>query len=162
MVSKRLDVLQRVRYRAALAAGAYDRRPMFARLAGDGVVWADGVVEPVDVVLLATGYRPSLGYLAGTGALGPDGAPLHRSGESRTLPGLAYVGLEFQRSFRSATVRGVGADARRVVERLTSASRRQMTGRPRRRRRVLAAVREEGNGPAGRGAGGPAVQQGRP
>src|SRR5918994_390191 len=95
------------RYRAALAAGAYDHRPPFTRLVADGVAWPDGSTEPVDAVLLATGYRPDPAY----------------------VPGLGYVGLEFQRSFRSNTVRGVGADAQRVLERLTSA--RAKSGRPR-------------------------------
>jgi len=117
------------RYRAALAAGGYEHRTMFRRLVADGVQWQDGSTEPVDAVLLATGYRPDLSYLAGTAALDEPGAPLHRAGVSRTLPGLGYVGLEFQRSFRSNTVRGVGHDARRVVERLIA--RRAESGRPR-------------------------------
>ena len=117
------------RYRAALASGAYDQRAMFTRLVADGVAWPDGSIEPVDAVLLATGYRPDLAYLAGTAALAATGAPLHRAGISRTVPGLAYVGLEFQRGFRSATVRGAGGDARRVVERLTA--RRARSERPR-------------------------------
>jgi putative flavoprotein involved in K+ transport len=121
------------RYRAALASGAYDHRAMFTRLVADGVAWPDGSIEPVDAVLLATGYRPDLRYLAGTAALDATGAPLHRAGVSRTVRGLAYVGLEFQRSFRSNTVRGVGADAQRVVERLTA--RRVESARPRIARR---------------------------
>ena len=116
------------RYRAALAAGVYDRRPMFTRFTADGVQWADGSAEPVDAVILATGYRPSLDFLAGTPALGEHGEPLHRAGVSTTVPGLGYVGLEFQRSFRSATVRGVGPDARRVIRRLSR--RRARAGRP--------------------------------
>ena len=43
------------RYRAALAAGVYDQRPMFKRFTADGVQWADGRTEPVDAVILATG-----------------------------------------------------------------------------------------------------------
>ena len=69
----------------------------------------------------------------GTAALDATGAPLHRAGVSRTVPGLAYVGLEFQRSFRSNTVRGVGADAQRVVETLTA--RRAESAHPRVARR---------------------------
>jgi putative flavoprotein involved in K+ transport len=123
------------RYRAALAAGAYEHRAMFTRFVPDGVQWADGRTEPVDAVILATGYRPSLGFLAGTSALAADGEPLHRSGVSTTLPGLGYVGLEFQRSFRSATVRGVGPDAQRVLRRLAA----RRVGHPARRsaRRAL-------------------------
>jgi putative flavoprotein involved in K+ transport len=124
------------RYRAALDTGLYDRRPMFDRFTPDGVQWTDGRREPVDAVILATGYRPSLDFLAATPALDDLGRPLHRAGVSTTVAGLGYVGLEFQRSFRSATVRGVGPDARRVLRRLRaqrarrSASRRDPASQP--------------------------------
>ena len=36
---------------------------------------------------------------------------------SRTVPGLYFVGLPFQTSFASATLRGVGSDAELVVAR---------------------------------------------
>jgi putative flavoprotein involved in K+ transport len=111
-------VLDDGRYRGALATGDPDRRAMFSRLDGDHVVWGDGSRERVDAVILATGYRPNLGYLAGTGALDADGRPLHRAGVSSTVPGLGYVGLDYQRSIASATVRGVGRDAQHVTERL--------------------------------------------
>lgn len=111
-------VLDDGRYRAALASGNPDRRPLFARLRADSVEWADGSIERVDTVLLATGYRPALGYLDGTGALDSRGLPLHRGGVSTTVPGLGYVGLEFQRGFSSATLRGAHRDARFVLRRL--------------------------------------------
>ncbi|WP_017594196.1 flavin-containing monooxygenase [Nocardiopsis potens] len=106
------------RYRAAFASGNPDRREVFTRLEGGKAVWADGEAEPVDTVVLATGYRPALDYLEGSGALDGRGAPLHRGGVSTRVPGLGHVGLEFQRSFSSATLRGVGRDARHVVRRL--------------------------------------------
>lgn len=104
-------------YRAQIAAGNPGRRPMFTRLDGDHVVWHDGTRERVDVVLLATGFRPGVEYLGEAGALGGDGRPLHHGGISTVLPGLGYVGLEWQRSFASATLRGVGTDARHVLSR---------------------------------------------
>ncbi len=104
--------------RAALAAGSPDRRPMFARFSEDGVVWADGTHERVDAVLFATGYRPSLAYLAGLGALAEDGTALQRDGASTSVPGLYFVGLPRQRTAASATLRGVGPDARVVVRQL--------------------------------------------
>ncbi|MBA8956111.1 flavin-containing monooxygenase [Actinomadura namibiensis] len=110
-------------YRARIATGAPDRRPMFTRLDGDHVVWSDGTRERVDVVLLATGYRPGVDYLGGLGALDDAGRPLHRGGVSTVHPGLGYVGLEWQRSFASATLRGVGADARHVLTRLLGRAR---------------------------------------
>jgi putative flavoprotein involved in K+ transport len=106
------------RYRAAFGTGNPDRREMFTLLEGDKVTWSDGTVEQVDALVLATGYRPALDYLAPTGALDAQGRPPHRGGVSTTAPGLGYVGLEFQRSFSSATLRGVGRDARYVLRRL--------------------------------------------
>jgi putative flavoprotein involved in K+ transport len=111
-------VLDDGRYRAAIAAGRPDHRPLFDRLDGRDVVWADGRREPVDAVILATGYRPHLPYLVGTGALTADGEPLHRAGVSITMNGLGYVGLEYQRSIASATVRGGARDAAHVIRRL--------------------------------------------
>jgi putative flavoprotein involved in K+ transport len=104
-----------VGFRQTLAEGLVDVRPMFVALDGDQVVWSDGERERVDAVVLATGYRPGLDYLRELGALGPDGAPLHVGGISTTHLGLVYVGLEFQRSYASNTLRGVSADASTVV-----------------------------------------------
>ncbi len=112
-----VSVLDDGRYRTALQEHGVDRREMFSRFTPDGVVWADGTKEAVDAVVLATGYRPAFPYLTGSGALDADGRPLHRDGIA-TVPGLGFVGLEFQRSFSSKTLRGVGRDAGHVLPRL--------------------------------------------
>jgi cation diffusion facilitator CzcD-associated flavoprotein CzcO len=49
--------------REAERLGAYERRPMFDRIEPGGVRWADRV-EPVDVILWATGFRPAVDHLA--------------------------------------------------------------------------------------------------
>lgn len=116
-------VLDDGRYAAALAAGRPDRRPMVTRFTPEGVHWPDGTVEDVDTVILATGYRPDLDYLAAAGALDGAGWPVHCRGVSLTVPRLGYVGLPGQTGFASATVRGVGTDAHRVVQHLTRALR---------------------------------------
>ncbi|MFJ5546835.1 flavin-containing monooxygenase [Streptomyces sp. NPDC093225] len=73
------------RYRAAVTAGAPDRRPLFASADGKDVTWTDGSGEEVDTIILATGYRPHLPYLAPLNALEAKTArPLHRNGISRT------------------------------------------------------------------------------
>lgn len=102
-------------YSAAFQQGLLERRPMFQELSGDGVVWSDGSFEPADTILFATGYRPNLEYLRPLGALDEEGLPLHSGGLSLTHPGLVYLGLEFQRSFSSNTLRGVGQDADHVI-----------------------------------------------
>jgi putative flavoprotein involved in K+ transport len=104
-----------VGFQQTLADGLVDVRPMFIALDGDQVVWSRGERERVDAIILATGYRPSLGYLRELGALDRSGAPLHIGGISTTHLGLVYVGLEYQRSFASNTLRGVSADAAAVI-----------------------------------------------
>ena len=101
-------------YQHALESGRLDERRMFTRFDRGGVVWSDGGAEPVDTVLFATGYRPSLDYLRPLGAL-QDGMPRHTGGLSATHRGLGYVGLEFQRSFASNTLRGVYGDADHIA-----------------------------------------------
>ncbi|MDS0137541.1 MULTISPECIES: NAD(P)-binding domain-containing protein [unclassified Amycolatopsis] len=113
-------VLDSGRYREALAAGSPDRRDMFTRLEDDQVRWPDGSRERVDAVILATGFRPELSYLEDLGALTEDGIPLHSRGLSTVVDRLGYVGLEWQRSLASATVRGVGRDATYVTARLST------------------------------------------
>ena len=101
--------------RETLADGLLDVRPVFASLDGDHVIWNERERERADAVVLATGYRPSLGYLRELGALDAGGAPLHAGGISTTHLGLVYLGLEYQRSFASNTLRGVSADASAVI-----------------------------------------------
>ncbi|WP_189030202.1 flavin-containing monooxygenase [Paenibacillus albidus] len=105
-------------YRKKMDNGNPDQRTMFSGYYPEGVVWANGEREPVDVVIFATGYRPNVPFLSGTGALASDGRPLHVAGASTEVPGLYYVGLSNQRSFASATVRGVGPDAKYVVQKI--------------------------------------------
>jgi putative flavoprotein involved in K+ transport len=111
-------VFDRGAYRAAIAAARPEHKPMFTRFTTEGVVWSDGQHEPVDTVIFATGYRPALTYLAGLGALDETGQTLQQKGVSTTVPGLYYVGLPRQRSAASATLRGVGVDAKFVVKHL--------------------------------------------
>jgi putative flavoprotein involved in K+ transport len=122
-------VLDSGKYRKALAARKPEQRPMFVRFTEDGVTWADGAHEAVNAVIFATGYRPNFPYLVGLGALAADGRPLHHKGVSSAVPGLYFVGLSGQRSFRSATLRGVGPDAGFVVRAL----RRHLAGKATRR-----------------------------
>jgi putative flavoprotein involved in K+ transport len=113
-------VLDTGRYRDGIESGRIDRRAMFTAFDGDSIVWPDGKRERVDAVILATGYRPNLGYLAPLGALDDNDLPLHAGGISTTHSGLVYLGLEFQRSFSSNTVRGVSRDADHVIRALAA------------------------------------------
>jgi putative flavoprotein involved in K+ transport len=114
-----VPVLDDGRYRRALADGRIDRKDMFTGFAADQVIWADGAREHVDAVVFATGYRPHLPYLhALGGALDELGRPRRRGGMSTVHPGLGFLGLEWQRTPASNTLRGVGRDAGHLVRRL--------------------------------------------
>ncbi|QIS06718.1 SidA/IucD/PvdA family monooxygenase [Nocardia brasiliensis] len=106
-------------YQHALTAGHLDRRPVFTSLDTETITWPNGTREPVDTIIFATGYRPDLAYLEPLGAL-HDGYPLHSTGISTTHPGLVYLGLEFQRSFSSNTLRGVHHDAQHIITALAA------------------------------------------
>ncbi|MGW6330865.1 flavin-containing monooxygenase [Nocardia rhamnosiphila] len=120
-------VLDEGRYRATLAAGKPERREMFTAFTPEGVVWPDGPRTSVDAVIFATGYRPHLPYLTGTGALTEAGVPRQRQGLSLTHPGLGFLGLEWQRTPSSNSLRGVGRDAAYLVRRLRPATAQQRT-----------------------------------
>lgn len=137
-----IGVLDTGVYQRAIAAGQPERRPMFTRFTPRGVVWSDGTEEPIDAVIYATGYRPSLDYLADVGVLDADDQPAHQRGISTIIPTLAYVGLSNQWTYASATLRGVGPDAAYVVRHLRRQLERVETtqgGRPKRYRRIFAA-----------------------
>ncbi|MFJ8199545.1 NAD(P)-binding domain-containing protein [Streptomyces sp. NPDC096152] len=59
--------------RQGLADGVLNRRPMFDRIAPDGVEWGDGRHVDADVILWATGFRAALGHLAPLGLREPGG-----------------------------------------------------------------------------------------
>ncbi|HDR7717803.1 NAD(P)/FAD-dependent oxidoreductase [Bacillus albus] len=107
-------------YKERLARGNPDQRSMFTSFYTDGVVWLDGKKEPIDTVIFATGYQPNLSYFNAIGALDSEGRPMQIAGVSTEVQGVYYVGLEGQRSFSSATLRGVGSDAKFVVRKLIS------------------------------------------
>ena len=102
-------------YRTILASGNPRQRPMFCQFNANGIIWQDGSSEAVDTVIFATGYKPGLDYLCSLGALNSDGVPNHRSGISRQVGGLYFVGLSGQHAQASATLRGVGRDAEYIV-----------------------------------------------
>ncbi|WP_274653705.1 NAD(P)-binding domain-containing protein [Paenibacillus humicola] len=106
------------KYQERLQAERPYQQRMFTAFYEDGVIWPDGSKEKIDAIIWATGYRPGLDHLRSTRALEQDGKPLHTAGVSISEPGLYYVGLQGQRSFASATLRGVGSDAKYVVRQL--------------------------------------------
>ncbi|MGN2642468.1 flavin-containing monooxygenase [Nocardia takedensis] len=105
-------------YKSAMAANKPRHRPMFTTLRAGAAVCPDGTTTHVDTVVLATGYTPNLAYLNDIGALTSTGVPRHRKGLSTSHRGLGYIGLEWQRSLSSASLRGAGRDASRLAAQL--------------------------------------------
>ena len=93
------------RYKDRISKGNPKQDLMFTSFYEDGVIWPNGEKEPVDTIIYATGFRPHLPYMKLLGAVDVEGMPLQKAGIS-SIPGLYFVGLEGQRSFASATLRG--------------------------------------------------------
>lgn len=113
------SVLDDGMYVEAISKGQFEQREMFKRFTEQGVVWGNGEHEKIDAVIFATGYKPQYKYLD---QLGPEfkmgKRPSQKGGISQTVQGLYFVGLSWQYAHDSATLRGVGADARYVVKHL--------------------------------------------
>jgi putative flavoprotein involved in K+ transport len=80
-----------------------------------------GPVSGVSSVVWCTGSEADLGFLD-LPALGPDGRPAHDRGVS-PVPGLYFLGLEFQFALASATIQGLDRDARYLLRQMRRASR---------------------------------------
>lgn len=96
-----------------LKRGRIAIRPAIVRLDEGGVIYADESREDFDAVILATGYRTSLGRLVGsTVPLDAAGRPPVPAGGAASLPGLYFVGF-------TETIRGqlfeINRESRRVA-----------------------------------------------
>jgi putative flavoprotein involved in K+ transport len=87
--------------------GAQDGRPAFA----------DGTTCEVSSVIWCTGYRNDFAWID-LSAFDDDGEPLQRRGVVESVPGLYFLGLEFLYAFASATIPGIGRDARYLARRM--------------------------------------------
>lgn len=60
-----------------------------------GVRFTDGTSAEYDAIILATGFRPALGYLDGLVTLDERGFPAHEGVRSLDQPGLFFVGFRY-------------------------------------------------------------------
>lgn len=103
------------RYRITLA-------PRTLGLTGDEATFADGRRRRFAAVVWATGFRPEYSLVASLAAaprplLDAHGRPIHRGGLTG-VPGLAFLGLPWQRHIDSSLLGGVGRDAGHVADHL--------------------------------------------
>lgn len=110
------DIVMVESVRAVRDRGLLVHTPLFTQVRETGVVWPGDRAEPVDALILATGFRPSLAHLAplavpdARGRLAMDG--LHAAAHSSLYP----LGYGDWTGFASATLIGAGRAARGVVE----------------------------------------------
>jgi putative flavoprotein involved in K+ transport len=84
-------------------------------------VTADGSVLDVSTVVWCTGSEPDHSFLP-RDAFDAQGRPLHERGVS-TIPGLYFLGLEFQYALASGTIQGLERDARHLMKHMRGATR---------------------------------------
>ncbi|WP_201979016.1 flavin-containing monooxygenase [Hymenobacter rubidus] len=84
-----------------------------AALPTGGIQGLSGTSKVLDAVVWATGYRPDYDWID-LPIIGADGQPQHHRGLTAAA-GVAFLGLNWLDSRRSALLNGAGADARRVV-----------------------------------------------
>jgi putative flavoprotein involved in K+ transport len=79
---------------------------------------ADGQVLDVQNVIWCTGYKTNFPWIQ-LPVFDDRGDPIHERGVVHKVPGLFFVGLHYLYAMSSATLIGIGRDARYVVEALT-------------------------------------------
>ena len=104
-----LGIIQAVRAGRVRIAGA------IARFGADGVHFTDGAVEPFDAVILATGFRPALGYLDGLVTLDERGFPRRDHVRSLDRPGLFFMGFNYGIAGTLNIIRGDAPVAARQI-----------------------------------------------
>jgi putative flavoprotein involved in K+ transport len=98
-----------------LERAGVERTPRVAGVTPAGLpLLDDGRILDVPNVIWATGYRPDFSWIAGV-ELDERGEPLQDRGVVEDLPGLFFLGREFQFAFNSHTVGGVGRDAEQLA-----------------------------------------------
>ncbi|GGG70359.1 flavin-containing monooxygenase [Paenibacillus radicis (ex Gao et al. 2016)] len=103
-------------YQNAISQNKPDHKKMFKTFTQSGVIWDDDSQEEVDAVILATGYKPNFTYLNHLSVLDESGNPMQENGINQSSEKIYFVGLPWQTSFSSATIRGSGVDAEIVVQ----------------------------------------------
>jgi putative flavoprotein involved in K+ transport len=85
----------------------------------DGVpVTAEGGIPTPGTIVWCTGSRPDLSWIDLDGALDEEAEPRQTQGIADAVPGLGFVGLDFQYSAASSTIQGMDRDVRAVLRRL--------------------------------------------
>lgn len=94
--------------RRLICSGQVRLFPAISRFEEREAVFVDGRVQELDAVLFATGYAYTVSHLA---KVLPQGSLRIHQMESSHVPGLLFLGLDQQKTYRSRFLRGIRADA---------------------------------------------------
>jgi thioredoxin reductase len=97
---------------AALRSGRVSLRGALDRLLPGAARFQDGTEEPFDTIILATGYRPALGFLGALATLDAEGFPIRSGVRSLDHSDLFFVGHRYGHSGALTAIRH---DARRAA-----------------------------------------------
>jgi putative flavoprotein involved in K+ transport len=100
--------------RKQLAAAGVERAPRTVGVEEGRPVLDDGRVLDVENVIWCTGFEAGFSWI--DLPVFDDGEPVHEAGIVTREPGLYFVGLDFQYSFSSGMIQGVGRDAGRIAK----------------------------------------------
>jgi putative flavoprotein involved in K+ transport len=104
-----------------LAAAGVERVPRVVGVRdGRPLVEGDRIID-VSNIIWCTGFKTDFDWIH-LPAFGDDGRPLQYRGVVQSLPGLYFVGLEFQYAATSGVLPGIVRDARYVARRIIDAS----------------------------------------
>jgi putative flavoprotein involved in K+ transport len=103
--------------RADLEAAGVTAMPRIEDTNRGRPVTSDGNVLNPQTIVWCTGYRDDFAWIDLPGAIDAAGHPVHDRGAS-PIPGLYFLGLEFQFAVASATIQGLDQDARYLMQRL--------------------------------------------
>jgi putative flavoprotein involved in K+ transport len=106
---------------ADLDAAGITRIGRIDQVRGRHPVPSEGELPRVNTVVWCTGSRPDHRFLE-LPLFGDDGRPRHRRGAS-DVPGLYFLGLEFQFALASGQIQGLDRDARYLLKQLPRPSR---------------------------------------
>lgn len=87
------------------------------------VYFKNGERQEFTSIIWATGYNLDFSWISIPALFDGKGAPIHHKGVS-SIPGLYFMGLEWQRSRSSALITGVGRDAAYISQRIFKSSTR--------------------------------------
>lgn len=122
MLRRRGDPVIGTSLRRLLQRGAVKLKPAAMSMTDGTVFFADKTSGRYDTIIYCTGYTADYGWMQIPDALGQNGMPSHKGGQSKTVSGLCFLGLGWLRSRNSALIGGVGTDAKIIIDRIAGSA----------------------------------------